>query len=178
MSAASLPAGRALTRTRREADAADITALVEREAPGLLAYFVRRVAVREDAADLLGETLMVLWRRKDSIPVDETGARMWAYGVARRVLSGHRRGVRRRDALGERLRHELAARPAQDQDEGIVAAQALLEQLPGIDQEILRLSLWEGFSLAEVARILAMRPTTVRSRHARALAKLRASAAP
>ena len=39
-------------------------------------------------------------------PGDE--ARPWLYGVARRVLANHRRGDRRRTALGDRLRRELA----------------------------------------------------------------------
>lgn len=175
MSAAAFSADRALTRSLPTTDVA-ITALVEREAPGLLAYFVRRVAIREDAADLLAETLLIMWRRREGIPADETRARMWTYGVARKVLSGHRRGTRRRDALGERLRGELALRPDPSPSSDLDAAQELLDLLPELDREILRLSFWEGFSLAEIAGILGKRPGMVRSRHSRALAKLREAA--
>jgi DNA-directed RNA polymerase specialized sigma24 family protein len=85
-----------------------VAALAEREAPRLLSYFERRVGVREDAADLLGETLLVLWRRSSDIPASDIEAAMWLFGVARRVLAGHRRGGKRRLALAERLRNELA----------------------------------------------------------------------
>jgi RNA polymerase sigma-70 factor (ECF subfamily) len=50
----------------------DVETLVAREAAGLLAYFARRVATLEDAADLLGDTLLAVWRRKATIPADET----------------------------------------------------------------------------------------------------------
>jgi DNA-directed RNA polymerase specialized sigma24 family protein len=33
---------------------------------------------------------------------------LWLYGVARRVLANHHRGARRRSALTERLRADLA----------------------------------------------------------------------
>ena len=152
----------------------DIPDLVEREAPALLAYFIRRLDSREDAADLLGETLVIVWRRKSAIPGDETRARMWLYGVARKVLAGHRRGSRRRVALTDRLRDELVVAPTGAAD--AVAGdevRRLLEGLPELDREIVRLAYWEGFSLAEVAGILGLRPGTVRSRHSRAMAKLR-----
>lgn len=48
-----------------------ISAVVESHAPDLLAFFMRRVATAEDAADLLGEALLVIWRRAGSIPADD-----------------------------------------------------------------------------------------------------------
>jgi RNA polymerase sigma-70 factor (ECF subfamily) len=150
----------------------DITAFVEREAPGVLDYFGRRVA-HADAADLLGETLVVVWRRAGSIPSDETRARMWLYGVARRVLSGHRRSAVRRTALAERLRLELAIDNREPDDALRDAVREQIAALPELDREIIGLVYWEGFTLAEVAGILSMRQATVRSRHARAREKLR-----
>lgn len=34
----------------------------------VLAYFARRVTPHEDAADCLSETLLVIWRRRDTLP--------------------------------------------------------------------------------------------------------------
>lgn len=159
--------------TRRMA--VDITVLVEREAPGLLAYFMRRAASPDDAADLLGDTLVIIWRRTSAIPDDDTRARMWMYGVARKVLSGYRRGARRRTALTDRLRDQLEVMPVSPVTEAAVADDVLeaLGQLAELDREIIRLAYWEGFSLVEIGGILSLRPGTVRSRHARAMAKLR-----
>lgn len=152
----------------------DVRAFVEREAPGILAYFARR-ADRDDAADLLGETLVVVWRRVATIPSDETRARMWLYGVARNVLSQHRRATVRRTALAEKLRLDLGALPATVDPTEHDEVRAQIATLPRVDREIIELVYWEGFSLVEVAGILGMRQPTVRSRHARARATLRAA---
>jgi len=153
----------------------EVPLLVEREAPALLAYFARRVPNREDAADLLGELLVVVWRRRSAIPADPTAARMWMYGVARKTLQRHRRGSVRRAALADRLREELAGRPSSEPSDAVASrVRELILALPDTDKEIIGLSYWEGFSLVEIARILGMPPATVRSRHARAKARLRA----
>jgi RNA polymerase sigma-70 factor (ECF subfamily) len=153
----------------------DIPALVAREASALLAYFARRVTPQEDAADLLGDTLVIVWRRQSSIPNDETRARMWLYGVARKVLSTHRRSAGRRNALAERLRLNLEGSATDTAHDDSLAShvRSLIGDLDEKDQEIMGLVYWEGFSLVDVATILSMRPTTVRSRHARARAELR-----
>lgn len=148
--------------------------LVEREAASILKYFLRRTANAEDAADLLGETLLIVWRRERSIPGDHVRSRMWMYGIARKVLAGQHRSARRRTALTQRLGEELVTlHPAPADDEG-AEVRAALRILTETDQEIIRLHYWEGFTLAEIAELLGAREGTVRSRHARARARLRA----
>ena len=158
---------------RAETTRLDIAAFVEREAPSILDYFGRRVP-SADAADLLGETLVVVARKTGSIPTNELNARMWLFGVARKVLSTHRRSAVRRTALADKLRLELAARPQAPDAAAHDEVREAIAALPALDREIIELVYWEGFSLEEVAGILAMRPATVRSRHARAKEKLRA----
>lgn len=152
-------------------DVAWVTALAEREAPRLLSYFERRVEVREDAADLLGETLLVLWRRASDIPASDVEAAMWLFGVARRVLAGHRRGGRRRLALAERLRNELAVAGA-GADDIARHVRAAVRALPERDRELIGLVHWEGFTLAEAAAMLGIRPGAARMRYQRARARL------
>jgi len=148
--------------------------VVEATSKDLLGYFLRRVSSAEDAADLLGETQLVVWRRVDQLPCEPLAARLWMFGIARRVLSTYRRAGTRRVALADRLRQELEARgpvaqPSRDGEE----LRALLLELSHLDQEIIRLVHWEGFSLAEVATILDTRPGTIRSRYSRARVTLR-----
>jgi len=151
-----------------------VTAIVEREAIALLDYFLRRVESHEDAADLLGETLLVVWRRERSLPGDPVDARMWMFGIARKVLLTQRRTIRRRRALSDRLAFELASLPEPvDATMHDDLRQLLRTHLDEIDREIVRLVYWEGFSLVEVATVMSMRPSTVRSRHRRAHEKLR-----
>ncbi|MBF4599295.1 RNA polymerase sigma factor [Frigoribacterium sp. VKM Ac-1396] len=151
-----------------------MTAVIETTSRDLLGYFLRRVRSAEDAADLLGETQLVVWRRVDQLPGEPLEARLWMFGIARRVLSTYRRAGARRVALADRLRQEIevrgpVAQPASDGEE----LRALLLTLSYLDQEIIRLVHWEGFSLAEVATILDKRPGTVRSRYSRARMSLR-----
>jgi RNA polymerase sigma-70 factor, ECF subfamily len=152
-----------------------VETLAEQLAPALLTYFTRRVPDPADAADLLADTFLVLWRRADDIPADPQQARMWAYGVARRALSTHRRGGARRTALAARLRAELeTTRCAGSSDTpSHDAVHAAIATLHPLDQEIVRLVHWDEFSLAEVAQLLGKRAGTVRSRYHRARQRLR-----
>ncbi|MFG2049725.1 RNA polymerase sigma factor [Micromonospora sp. NPDC048935] len=61
-----------------------------------------------DAADVVAETFLVAWRRRQDMPVGGE-ARLWLYGVARRVLANQHRGGVRRQRLGERLRQQISA---------------------------------------------------------------------
>src|SRR5215469_13461565 len=73
----------------------------------VLGYVVRRTASPEDAADVIAETFLTCWRRLEEVPPG-LEARLWLFGVARRTLANHHRGERRRLALADRLRDDLA----------------------------------------------------------------------
>jgi RNA polymerase sigma-70 factor (ECF subfamily) len=167
---------------RHEHARARVSAFTHEHAPSLLDYFARRVEPVEDAADLVGETLLVVWRKAASMPSDEREARMWLFGIARKVLSTYWRGRRRRAALSSRLRAEIAVytdvagvdgratTPVGDLQEHV---RACVRALAPIDREIIMLVHWEGFTFEEVARMLGMKSATVRSRHVRARAHLK-----
>ena len=140
----------------------------------VLGYALRRTDRAEDAADVAAETFLVAWRRQAHVPVgDET--RPWLYGVARRVLANHRRGDRRRTALGDRLRKELATAVPDSSDDVVQAADvvAAMRRLSGRDQEVLELHLWEGLEPREIAEVLGLTTVVVRPRLSRARARLR-----
>lgn len=153
-----------------------VQALAEDLAPDLLNYFVRRVTPTADAADLLNDTLLVICRRAHQLPADDRQARLWAFGVARRVLAGQRRTTRRRSALATRLQEELERTDrVAHEDSCVEQLHAALATLDPLDQEIIRLVHWEGFSQAEAAQVLRRSAGTVRSRYARARAALRSA---
>ena len=158
--------------------------LARTEAGNLLAYFSRRVSPQADAADLVGDTLLVLWRRARSIPDNDDEGRMWMFGIARNVLVTHRRGLSRRLALADRLRDEISiltnsgardgraeATPDDDRLEAVVSA---LAELSAPDREIVMLVHLDGFTLVEAGRLLHLRATSARSRYHRARNRLRA----
>ncbi|GAA1126202.1 RNA polymerase sigma factor [Nocardioides aquiterrae] len=144
----------------------------------LTAYFERRVTVRADAADLLGETMLHAWRRVTAMPVEAaTEQRMWLFAIAANVLSNHRRGARRRAALAAHLRAHLSTRRTDDAPDQavLVSLRAAIDRLPSRQREVVRLVHWDGFTLAQAAHVLGINPSTARSRYSEARAALKAT---
>jgi RNA polymerase sigma factor (sigma-70 family) len=141
----------------------------------LLAYALRRVARAEDAADVVAETYLIAWRRGADMPEGDE-ARLWLYGVARRVLANQDRGGRRRERLGARLRERLAAVVVADPAAEVsqrVTVRAALDRLGEVDREVLRLTAWEGLEPREAAEVLNISAAAVRTRLTRARSRLR-----
>jgi RNA polymerase sigma-70 factor (ECF subfamily) len=140
----------------------------------ILAYALRRVEDREDAADVVAETFLIAWRRLAEVPAG-TEARLWLYAVARRTIANLHRSERRRTRLGgrlaESLRTELATQPTRDGE----AAEALraVGELGDEDRELLLLVAWEGLSPSEAAKVLSISSLAARSRLHRARRRLR-----
>jgi RNA polymerase sigma factor (sigma-70 family) len=144
----------------------------------VLAYVLRRVDDREDAADVLAETFLIAWRRLEDVPRGD-GARPWLLGVARRVLANQRRGARRHFGLADRLGRELAGRLAtvDEASETDLLVRRALASLSERDREVLMLAAWEGLSPAEIATAIGVSRVTARSRLHRARRRLRAELA-
>jgi RNA polymerase sigma factor (sigma-70 family) len=140
----------------------------------IFGYALRRTASPDDAADILAETFLTAWRRLDDLPAGDD-ARMWLYGVARRVLANHHRGERRRSALADRLHAELPGSyaPPEFDDESARIAEAM-RRLPQRQQELLALNAWEGLDCGEIATVLGCSRNAVRIRLHRARIRLAA----
>lgn len=149
---------------------AHIVATIADNADDVLRYFQRR-ADHQDAADLLAETMLVVWRRSRDVSRDPMQARMWMFGIARNVLHNDERSKRRRWRLADRLRLMSAPEGARAADDGVEVRDAV-DRLPEKLAEVVRLVHWEGFTLAQVAEILGEPATTVRSRYLRAKTEL------
>lgn len=136
--------------------------------PALLAYVLRRTDSPDDAADVLAETFTTAWRRVADIPPGDE-ARLWLYGVARRVLGNHHRQETRRTALAVRLREELAAWQESavelDPDDAVRRA---FRRLSAGERELLSLVAWEGLSTDQIAVVLGCSRGAVRIRLHRA----------
>jgi RNA polymerase sigma-70 factor, ECF subfamily len=140
----------------------------------VLAYALARAHRPEDAADVVAETFLVAWRRAADVPAGPI-ARLWLFGVARRVLANQRRGEGRRTRLAERLQAELppmvATQPEADGDRS--AVMAALARLGEEDREVLLLAGWEGLGSAEIAQVLGVSTVAARTRLHRARRRLR-----
>jgi RNA polymerase sigma factor (sigma-70 family) len=138
----------------------------------VLGYLLRRTETTDDAADVFSETFLIAWRRLDELPVGEQ-ARMWLYGTARRTLANYRRGERRRSALAERLRADLAVRYQPPAFEGELAEISVaFGRLSESDRELLSLVAWEGLDPGQIAVVLGCSRNAARIRLHRARRKL------
>lgn len=137
----------------------------------ILAYAARRTNDREAALDVVAETFMVAWRRVEDIP-PAAEARPWLYGVARRVLANHHRGVARRIRLDGRLAAELNTHTIDcmesDWSEDREVIMAALSALNETDRDLLMLLAWDELSRSEIAAVLGTSTANVRLRLHRA----------
>ncbi len=136
-------------------------------------YFGRR-ARPEDVSDLLNETLLVIWRRLDDVPLDDI--RPWSYGVAKRCLANHRRGDRRRLRLVGRVATHAPAVLRRDDlssdDTDHPALSVALAELDEAEGELVRLWAWEQLEPREIALVLGTTANAVSLRLTRAKKKL------
>jgi RNA polymerase sigma-70 factor (ECF subfamily) len=141
------------------------------------AYCARRTTASQ-AADAVSEVFVVAWRRIADVPAGDA-ALPWLYAVAYRVLSHQWRAGRRSQRLLTRIGGMAAIQPPEpdlvivrrEEDRLLFAAASRLRP---VDQEILRLTLWEGLPHVEVASVLGIDPDAVKQRAYRARKKLAA----
>jgi RNA polymerase sigma factor (sigma-70 family) len=148
--------------------------LVHENSRAILGYALRRTERPEDAADVLSEVLLIAWRRLDDVP-PEPEARLWLFGVARRVIANENRSAAARSRLGERLRQEVSQVVADesaaiDERESVRAA---LGRLKEEDREILLLVAWEDLTVSDAAKVIGISRPGARSRLHRARRRLR-----
>ncbi|PPF23598.1 MULTISPECIES: RNA polymerase sigma factor [unclassified Rathayibacter] len=142
-------------------------------ASDLLSYFERRVSPVADAADLLSDTYLVAWRKVDSIPTDPEQARMWLFGVARRTLANAQRGNARRSDLAMKLAGTLRAMPLEEPTAEHLDVRRALDAIAPDQAELIKLVLWDGFTVIDAGRILGLSASTARGRYQRARTALR-----
>lgn len=129
-----------------------------------LQRYLRRRSDPATADDVLGDVLLVLWRRVEDIPAEAPVA--WAYGVARGCLANAVRGAARHDRLVQRL----AAEPPRGT--GTAEHAALDEALAGLGEahrELLQLWAWEQLAPKEIAEVRGITPDAASIRLHRAI---------
>ncbi len=141
----------------------------------LLAYARRRVD-RATADEVVAETFLTAWRRRDDVP--DGSERLWLFGVARNVVRNASRSNRRRRAAQDRLRIVAPTESVDpvgfETDERAALLRTALAALPASDREILMLVAWEELSHAEIAQTLDISANAVAIRIHRARKRLSA----
>jgi RNA polymerase sigma factor (sigma-70 family) len=153
--------------------------LFDRHAPHIHRYLARR-AGRQVADDLVAETFLAAFAKRDRYDLSHADARPWLYGIATNLVGQHRRDQARQ----YRISHAATAGPEvpghAERVAADVTAQAMrplldaaLAALPAGDRDVLLLIAWEQLTYPEVSRALAIPVGTVRSRLNRARRKVR-----
>ncbi|WP_344687746.1 sigma-70 family RNA polymerase sigma factor [Blastococcus jejuensis] len=135
--------------------------------------YLRRRTDPATADDVLGDVLLVLWRRLDDVPAELPLP--YAYGVARGCLANSRRSAVRQERVVQRLAQQHRPGDDADDDDGDddAALAEALEALPDADRELLRLWAWEQLAPRELALVLGISANAVSIRLHRAKQKLR-----
>jgi RNA polymerase sigma-70 factor (ECF subfamily) len=152
--------------------------LFDRHAPTIHRYIARRLG--PDAADdLVAETFLTAFRRRDRYDRAQASARPWLYGIATRLIGRHRRDEVRFFRAIARTGLDPAAEPVADRVIERVAAQSVSRELAAAvaglsraNRDVLLLTA-SGLGYAETALALGIPPGTVSSRLVRARRKLR-----
>ena len=97
-------------------------------------------------------------------------ARLWLFGVARRLYANHRRAAARRDRLHAAL--AVSFRQVEVPAGETLVVREALASLREEDREVLRLVSWEGLSPAELAPVLGCSPNAAAIRVHRARRRL------
>lgn len=115
----------------------------------------------------MAETFTVAWRRFHEVPEEPLP---WLYGVARKVIANHRRSRRRWLNLLARLHREPA--DVETPGDSLEPVRLALSRLRPADQELLRLSAWEGLSHEQIGATLDISANAVAIRAHRARKQL------
>jgi RNA polymerase sigma-70 factor (ECF subfamily) len=142
-----------------------------------LLRFVRRRVHPSHAEDVVGEVMLVAWRRLDDVPTDLAAARAWLFGVARKTLQNTRRREDRHDAVAVRLA-EVRHGPADAGEHPDLVAHrvdiaAAWPLLSALHQEAIALSVLDRLTGPEAAAVLGISATAYRLRLSRARRSLR-----
>ncbi len=162
----------ALLRAHTAGDRDAFTELVRRHRDRLWAVALRTLGDREDAADALQEALLHAYRSADRFRGD-SAVTTWLHRIVVNSCldRARRRQVRPTVALADVMPLTEPAAPEPDRDTAR-EVWAALDQLPPEQRIPLVLLDMQGYSVAEIAEILGVAEGTVKSRCARARARL------
>jgi len=113
-------------------------------------YAARRVGA-DGADDVVAETMMIAWRRRDALPAEPLP---WLYGIARNLVARERHSAARRRRLRRSLELERAG-PGEEPagDPALATAWAALSPR---DREVLALIAWEELPVRDAATVLGV----------------------
>lgn len=141
-------------------------------------YFRFLVQAPDEAEELTAETFLRVVRYAGRFDEAKASARTWILRIARNVMRDQwRTDQRRRRAPEESLRDLESDLPSPEErlirEEEVAQVLAGIATLPEADQELISLRYTSGLEHRDIAQLLGIRETAVRTRLWRALGRLR-----
>lgn len=130
----------------------------------------RLLTAREDAKDAVAVAFFELWRKRDAVRLVDGSPLPWLLTTTAHCARNLERSARRYRALLDRAPAGASHAPRGHDESGVLAA---LKRLPLAEQHVIVLTVLEGYPDAAAAELLGIPLGTVKSRLARARARLR-----
>ncbi|WP_344139322.1 RNA polymerase sigma factor [Luedemannella flava] len=164
----------------RAGESAAFGEVFDEHADAILRYAARTLGDRAGAEDVVSLTFLEAWRLRERLLPEGESVRPWLFGIATNVLRNTARRARRhRAALDWLPPPDTVPDPADegadrlDDAERLAAARRAMDALKPHEREVFVLCVWEELDYAAAAEALGVPVGTVRSRLARARARLR-----
>jgi RNA polymerase sigma-70 factor (ECF subfamily) len=152
-------------------DESALAALFDQHEARLFRHAGRLLTEREDAKDAVTIAFFELWRKRTSVRLVDGSPLPWLLlTVSYSARNLERSGRRYRALIARTPAAENPRAPKASDESGVLAA---LRRLPAREQSVVVLTVLEGFPERAAAETLGIPVGTVKSRLARAKAKLR-----
>ncbi len=163
----------------RRGDEGSLGALVRRHSGPLLSFVTRMARDRAEAEDLFQEVWIAVWVHRASFDATRR-FKPWLYRIAANKCADARR---RRRAWASSGVVAMNARAGPDcdrltQEESLAAVERAIGSLGDMQREVVTLRLFASLRYAEIAAVLGVSESTVRSHMCHALRTLRGALAP
>lgn len=172
---------RELLHRLRQGDREAFDAIFREHYPALVGAAERIVGDRAVAEDVGQDVMLELWRRRDTVAVEDS-LRAYLFRAARNRALNHLRHERMKQRTAPYAAGEASARaeaPARVAEEEIDAAvRRAVGALPERCREVFELSRGQGLRYAEIASVLGISVKTVEAQMGKALRVLRERLAP
>lgn len=164
-------------------DRTSFAALYDALSSDIYRFARRRILSDDIAEDIVSETFLIIWRKRDDHPAAEVSVRAWAFGIAANLVRRHWRTAARGQRALNRLQASTDAEPSTgdpaidvstsiDRAQEVRAVRVALSRLPNAMADLLVMRAWDELEYAEIAHVLECPIGTVRSRLARARTRL------
>ncbi len=154
--------------------------LYQYHAPGLFAYVYQETRSREDAEDIVLDVFLAILQYEHFLNFEKQKQEAWLWRIARNKVVDYYRHMARRqnvsiDWLSEPLYEEEYLSPEQLslKREEYALLFRVIQDLPAIQQEVLRLRFGHGLKCKEIAPVLAKSEGAIRILLLRTLQRLR-----